>query len=101
MIYYASWQHKLKTYIHKTIAGNDYKKANTHIHMQSHKNLNILQNYSIEQTIGNGKTRIACSADTGSNSQKNQRNEIELQSTKSEAHSFENLVLVYKMITVS
>ena len=70
MIYYASWQHKLKTYIHKTIAGNDYKKANTHIHMQSHKNLNILQNYSIEQTIGNGKTRIACSADTGSNSQK-------------------------------
>jgi len=46
------------------------KKANTHIHMQSHKNLNILQNYSIEQIIGNGKTRIACSADTGSNSQK-------------------------------
>ena len=49
MIYYASWQHKLrkKTYIHKTTAGNDYKKANTHIHMQSHKTINILQNYSI------------------------------------------------------
>jgi len=26
MIYYASWQHKLKTYIHKITAGNEYKK---------------------------------------------------------------------------
>jgi len=26
MIYYASWQHELKTYIHKTTAGNDYRK---------------------------------------------------------------------------
>ena len=36
MIYYARWQHKLKTYIRETTAGNDYKKANTHIHVQSH-----------------------------------------------------------------
>jgi len=52
MIYYASWQHKLKkhTCINKTTAGNDYKKANTHIRMQSHKTINILQNYSIQQT---------------------------------------------------
>ena len=51
MIYYASWQHKLKkTYIHKTTAGNDYTKANTHIHMQSHRTINIPQNYSTQQT---------------------------------------------------
>ena len=37
--------------MHKITAGNDYKKANTHIHMQSHKTyINILQNYSIQQT---------------------------------------------------
>jgi len=40
-----------KTYIlHKTTTGNDYKKANTHIHMKSHKTINNLQNYSIQQT---------------------------------------------------
>jgi len=42
MIYYASWQHKLrkKTYIHKTTAGNDYKKSKySHTHA-------ITQNYT-------------------------------------------------------
>ena len=45
MIYYASWQHKLKTYIHtyiihKTKAGNDYKKrilTYTRNHTQNYK----------------------------------------------------------------
>ena len=34
MIYYASWQHKLKkTYIHKIAAGSDYKKTKySHTH---------------------------------------------------------------------
>jgi len=31
-----------KKYIHKITAGNDYKKANTHMHTQSHETINIL-----------------------------------------------------------
>jgi len=41
-------QIKKKTYIHKTTTGNDYKKANTQLHMQSHKKINILQNHSTQ-----------------------------------------------------
>jgi len=59
MIYYASWQHKLKTRTHKTTAGNDYKKANIHIHMLSHGTTDILQNYSI-QLGGSVDEWLAC-----------------------------------------
>jgi len=39
-----------KTYIHRTTAGTDYKRANTQLYMQSHKTINILKNYSTQQT---------------------------------------------------
>jgi len=42
MIYYASWQHKLKTYIHKITAGNDYKKKQIGPYSHTHE---FTQNY--------------------------------------------------------
>ena len=40
MIYYASWQHKLKTYIYKIIAGTEYKKQ-----ILTYTSCNHTQNY--------------------------------------------------------
>jgi len=62
MIYYASWQHKLKTCMHKIAAGNEYEKADTHIRMQSHKTMNIPQNYSTQRWLG---SRVVSVLDSG------------------------------------